>query len=76
MNLYFWPFLMDDTVSGWQPGIGWGTGLKRYLVFYLTTSLVWDFGRAAGNTIFVLVLGMPMIRALSRFRERFEFRIV
>ncbi|MCP4425766.1 MAG: ECF transporter S component [Chloroflexi bacterium] len=73
MNLYFWPFVTDGRATSWQPGNGLGDGFSRYTAFYLITSLVWDLGRALGNAAFILVLGMPTVRALARFRDRFQF---
>jgi hypothetical protein len=32
--------------------------------------------RAIGNAALVLVLGMPAVRALVRFRNRFQFQVV
>lgn len=75
MNLYFWPFVVDGTASSWQPGSGFRDGVGRYAAFYAATSLIWDFGRALGNLLLILVLGMPTVRALARFRDRFQFNI-
>ncbi len=75
MNLYFWPFVVDGGATSWQPGAGLWDGIGRYAAFYVVTSLVWDVGRAAGNVILILVLGMPMVRALVRFRDRFQFKV-
>ncbi len=76
MNLYFWPFIVGDSSISWQPGVTVGDGLKRYAAFYLATSSLWDVGRALGNAVLVLALGMPTVRALMRFRDRFEFQTV
>lgn len=73
MNLYFWPFVTGSGAMSWQPGNGASDGLGRYAAFYLLTSLVWDLGRALGNGAFILVLGMPTVHALTRFRDRFQF---
>ncbi len=73
MNLYFWPFVSDGTAASWQPGSGLRDGIGRYAAFYLVTSLVWDVGRGVGNVALILVLGMPTVRALARFRDRFQF---
>jgi len=74
MNLYFWPFVTDGLATSWQVGAGWRDGVSRYAAFYLLTSLVWDVGRAAGNAVLILALGAPTIRALARFRDRFQFQ--
>ncbi len=82
MNLWFWPYLLapaagqassQASAAVWEPGIGWLPSLARYGLFYLTTSVWWDAGRAVGNLILVLVLGAPVLRLLRRFRQRFQF---
>jgi len=75
MNIYFWPFAMGPAEQTWSPGIGLGETLSRYAVFYLVTSLGWDMARAAGNVALILLLGAPMVRALTRFRRRFHFEV-
>lgn len=76
MNLYFWPFAVGGGSDNWQPGLGLADGAARYLAFYASTSLWWDLIRAGGNVALLLVLGMPAIRALARFRDRFQFQQV
>ena len=75
MNLYFWPFAVDSGATSWQPGNGLWDGIGRYATFYLVTSLIWDLGRALGNLVLILALGMPTVRALIRFRDRFQFKV-
>lgn len=75
MNLYFWPFIGVTDGLGWVPGIGLGESVSRYVGFYLATSAIWDLGRSFGNVALIIVLGMPTVRALSRFRDRFEFKV-
>lgn len=75
MNLYFWPFVVDGGATSWQPGVSLWDGFGRYAAFYVATSIVWDVGRAVGNVILIFVLGMPMVRALIRFRDRFQFKV-
>ena len=72
-NLYFWPFLLGDPATNWQPGTGLGSALSRYAAFYVATSLFWDVMRAAGNAVLMVALGLPAVRALSRFQERLQF---
>ncbi len=43
MNLWFWPFTVGPTQMYWTPGAGAIETIQRYLVFYVVTSLVWDF---------------------------------
>jgi len=81
MNLWFWPYLAapgGGVPSGelgvaWEPGIGLLQALVRYGLFYLTTSLWWDIGRAIGNLLLILLLGVPVLRLLRRFQQRFQF---
>jgi energy-coupling factor transport system substrate-specific component len=76
INLYSWPFLIGPEATSWQPGTGLGEGVGRYLAYYAATSLLWDVVRSLGNAILLLLLGIPAIRALTRFRERFKFQVV
>jgi energy-coupling factor transport system substrate-specific component len=76
LNLYFWPFFAGDMAISWQAGMDLGDGLAKYSVFYMTTSFAWDLVRAFGNALLVLALGIPVIRALERFRDRFQFELL
>jgi energy-coupling factor transport system substrate-specific component len=81
MNLWFWPYLLmpgeaqaaDTLSSTWQPGIGLLQSVGRYGLFYVTTSLWWDVGRAVGNLLLLAALGAPVLRLLHRFQQRFQF---
>jgi len=75
MNLYYWPFISGNDAMGWEPGIGAVNSATRYFIFYLTTSLVWDLARAAGNGLLIAFLGLPTIRVLTRFRDKFRFEV-
>ncbi|MFQ5398672.1 MAG: ECF transporter S component [Anaerolineae bacterium] len=71
LNLYSWPLVGgagDQSLPLHQL-------LARYGVYYLSTSLVWDLMRALGNAALILVLGAPAVRALTRFRNRFQFQV-
>ncbi|UCC53242.1 MAG: hypothetical protein JSV68_04595, partial [Anaerolineaceae bacterium] len=63
------------TGQSWDQEAGLGKALGGFAAFYVTTSLVWDLARAAGNALLILVLGLPTIRALTRFHDKFRFRI-
>jgi energy-coupling factor transport system substrate-specific component len=78
MNIWFWPFLFSPGQSQlyWQPGLGLVEALKRYALFYAVTSLWWDLVRAIGNFVLLLALGVPVLRLLRRFRQRFHFTSV
>jgi energy-coupling factor transport system substrate-specific component len=77
MNLWFWPFMGPavDLPEGqiWEPGAGLGEALARYAAFYVATSLPYDIWRAAGNALFLVFLGPPVLRLLRRFKQRFTF---
>src|SRR5438094_107022 len=61
---------------GWEPGMGAATTLVHFARFYLVTSLAYDTFRAVGNVIMVLLLGAPVLAALSRLQARLSFEIV
>lgn len=73
LNLTTWPFLAGDPAQTWQQGEGVGAALRSYGVYYLATSAVWDAARAAGNVALLAALGVPLVRALGRFRDRLTF---
>jgi energy-coupling factor transport system substrate-specific component len=73
MNIWFWPFAAGPVEQSWSPGIGLRETLGRYVTFYLLTSLAWDTVRAVGNVALMLLLGAPVVSALTRFRRRFHF---
>ena len=74
MNLWFWPFATGPESQHWQVGEGLLVTLQRYSVFYVATSLIWDFARAVGTAFLLMLLGAPTLRALRRFQNRFEFQ--
>lgn len=75
MNLYSWPYIVGDPAMSWQAGVGLAGFLARYGAYYLATSLIWDIGGALGNILLLLILGVPGLHALTRFRDRFQFRV-
>jgi energy-coupling factor transport system substrate-specific component len=79
LNLWFWPYISQtaDLPAGqlWQPGAGLVEALQRYGAFYLATSLPFDIWRSAGNALFLLVLGPPVLRLLRRYKQRFFFAV-
>lgn len=76
LNLFFWPFMGDGGATAFVPGAGAGTAVRNYAAFYVATSLVWDLTRAAGNAALLLLLGIPAVRALERFRDKSRFQVV
>jgi energy-coupling factor transport system substrate-specific component len=73
MNLWSWPFIAGPAEQYWAPGAGWSETVRRYLVYYLVTSLAWDSGRALGNFLLIALVGAPILRSLRRFRQRMTF---
>jgi energy-coupling factor transport system substrate-specific component len=74
-NLYFWPFFIGEAGIRYQPGGGPALALRHYVAFYLASSLLWDLIRAGGTAVLLLVAGPPTVRALTRFRDRFQFTL-
>ncbi len=75
INLYTWPYLTGDPLITWTPGAGAADALRRYAAFYVATSLLWDSASAIGNAVLLAALGLPAIRALTRFRGRMQFHV-
>ncbi len=75
MNLVTWPYLAGDPVLTWQAGTGLRASLASYASYYVVTSLIWDAARAAGNVALLLVVGLPVVRALTRFHQRLYFTV-
>ena len=73
MNLWQWPYIAGPQTQTYTAGLGFVATLQHYLAFYLVTSLVWDAVAALGNVILILAFGSPTLRALRRFKQRFEF---
>lgn len=73
MNLWFWPFASYGPEVSFVPGAAFGTNLHHYWVFYLTTSLPWDLGRAVLSSLLLLLAGRPLLRALRRAARRAAF---
>lgn len=76
INLYTWPYLVSDPLTTWTPGAGIADALRRYAAFYVATSLLWDSAAAIGNAVLLATLGLPTIRALTRFRGRMQFQVL
>ena len=65
-----------NPTMGWDPGVDPATNLVHFERFYLATSLAYDTFRAAGNVVMVLLLGAPVLAALSRVQAHMHFEIV
>lgn len=73
MNLWFWPFASYGPETSYVAGDPVAANGGRYLLFYLTTSLPWDLGRAALCLVVVLLAGASLMRALRRAARRAAF---
>ncbi len=75
MNLWFWPFQAGDPAQSWQAGLTFVQGVQRYAAFYLATSFVWDAFAAVGNIAMLVLFGLPTLKVLRRFKDRFLFTV-
>lgn len=73
MNIWFWPFVSGAGEQYWSPGSGLAETVRRFGLFYLATSFVWDAMRLLGNTLLITLFALPTLRILHRFRARFDF---
>jgi energy-coupling factor transport system substrate-specific component len=73
MNLWFWPFASYGPETSYVAGDPFLANLHRYAVFYVTTSLPWDLGRAVLSAAVVLFAGTALLRALRRAGRRAAF---
>ncbi|MCL1923058.1 MAG: ECF transporter S component [Propionibacteriaceae bacterium] len=80
MNLWFWPFIMGSGGGGptdlaYIPGGAIGENLKRFGWFTLITSTaVWDTGRAITTCLLLMVVGRPVLLAFRRTVRRANFQ--
>jgi energy-coupling factor transport system substrate-specific component len=73
MNLWFWPFASYGPETSFVAGDSFGANLARYGLFYVTTSLAWDLGRAVLSALVLLLAGTALLRALRRASRRAAF---
>jgi energy-coupling factor transport system substrate-specific component len=73
MNIWFWPYVAGSADQYWTPGIAVWETLRRYALFYVATSLVWDIMRSVGNVTLILAFGPAILKVLRRFHQRFLF---
>jgi energy-coupling factor transport system substrate-specific component len=77
LNLWFWPFTApgaDVQASlAWTPDLTLAETVQRYARFYLITSFWFDFFRAIGNVVLILLLAKPLLGTLERYRDRFHW---
>lgn len=76
MNLWFWPFASYGPETSFVAGDAFAANLHRYAVFYVTTSLPWDLGRAVLSAVVLLLAGSALLRALRRASRRAAFDAV
>ncbi len=78
MNLWFWPFLAAGGAAG-PDGLYFVAGdavvdnARRYLAFYLATSLGWDLPRGLLTAVLCLVGAGPVLATLRRALRRASF---
>jgi energy-coupling factor transport system substrate-specific component len=73
MNLWFWPFASYGPEVSFVAGDPFAANAARYMLFYVTTSLPWDLGRAVLSGLVVLLAGTALLRALRRASRRAAF---
>ena len=73
MNLWFWPFASYGPETSFVAGDPLSANLARYALFYVTTSLPWDLGRAVLSALVLLFAGSALLRALRRASRRAAF---
>lgn len=76
MNLWFWPYISGQGKSFFAPNLTAIELTKRYFVFYITTSFVWDSARAVGNFFLILFLGLPLLKIFKRFKKHTSIEII
>jgi energy-coupling factor transport system substrate-specific component len=70
------PVYRGNPTLGWLPGMSPSIALLHFARYYLLTSLGYDTFRAVGNVVMVATLGLPVLAALTRLRERLAFEVV
>jgi len=79
LNLWFWPYIVGSTM-GDQADLAYIAGgpflvnLKRFAVYSLITSTaVWDTGRAITTSVLLGLTGLPVLAMLRRTVRRANF---
>jgi len=70
LNLWFWPYAIDEGSLSWSPGLGLVETLQRYWSFYVVTSLGWDAAGALANAALIVVTGATVLPSLRRSASR------
>jgi energy-coupling factor transport system substrate-specific component len=79
MNMWFWPFAAGASggALAYIPGGALLDNLHRFVSFTLVTSTaLWDTGRAITDLVAVLVLGRPVLGLLRRASRKASFDAV
>lgn len=76
LNLFLWPFVTGGSESIISPGGNPAAAVGQYLVFYVSTSLIWDLARGLGNALLLVAISLPAIQIMSRFKEKISFQVV
>jgi len=75
MNLWFWPFIGAAPGQSWSQSASLLSNIQRYLVYYLTTSVIWDITRSIGNVLMMVFMAKPVLVIFKRFQQRFSYQI-
>ncbi|MFG2328366.1 ECF transporter S component [Streptomyces sp. NPDC048604] len=74
MNLQGWPIVTGvGSGASFEPGAPVHENLLRFAVYYVTTSLGWDLGRATLTAVLTLTVGGALLKALRRATRRANF---
>lgn len=75
LNLFLWPFVTGESALIISSGVNLASNVSRYMAFYVTTSLLWDLARGLGNALLILAIGLPVVRIMSRFKDKISFQV-
>ena len=75
MNIWFWPFASYGPEVSFTAGDPLTENLSRYLLFFVTTSLVWDLSRSLLSFVVIALAGSALLRALRRASRRAAFDV-
>ena len=74
MNFSFWPFHLGlGTALSFEPGAAIAANLQSFLLYAVTTSLVWEIGRAITTAVGIVLIGVPVLATLRRGAARVAF---
>jgi energy-coupling factor transport system substrate-specific component len=79
MNLWFWPYIAGSTMGdqaslAYIPGGPLTDNLTHFLAYSLISSTaIWDTGRAITDVVALIILGPPVLTILRRAARRAQF---